>query len=47
MIFNELIDVPTDSCDYCWQTGHYTNQICEFCDHKEECIGYEGDDYED
>ena len=29
--------------DLCWETGVYTdNCICDFCEHKEECSGYEG-----
>lgn len=32
----------------CWQTGLYTDDcICEECDHKYECSGYDGDDDED
>ena len=23
--------------EYCWQTGDYTDQICELCPHREEC----------
>mgnify|MGYP004458425557 FL=1 len=31
--------------DHCWQTGNYTDDCeCEFCEHKEECSGYEKDD---
>ena len=31
--------------DLCWKTGVYTDScICDFCEHKEECSGYEGDD---
>ncbi len=34
-----------DPTDVCWETGNYTDDcICEFCDHKDECSGYEGDD---
>lgn len=34
-----------DPTDVCWETGNYTEDcICEFCDHKDECSGYEGDD---
>ena len=35
---------PTEKC---WQTGIYTDDCeCEFCEHKFECSGYEGD-YDD
>ena len=28
----------------CWETGEFTDEcICEFCDHKYECSGYEND----
>lgn len=47
MAFNDVINIQATSCEYCWETGHYTDQICEFCDHKEECSGYEGNDDED
>ncbi len=31
--------------DLCWKTGVYTDGcICDFCEHKEECSGYEDDD---
>lgn len=34
--------------DHCWQTGNYTDDCeCEFCEHKEECSGYERDDEDD
>lgn len=34
-----------DPTDVCWETGNYTDDcICEFCDHKDECSGYEGGD---
>lgn len=34
--------------ELCWQTGNYTNDyICEFCDHKEECSGYENAEDDD
>lgn len=30
--------------DVCWETGNYTDDcICELCDHKDECSGYEED----
>lgn len=33
--------------DLCWKTGVYTDAcICDFCEHKEECSGYEDDDDE-
>lgn len=32
-----------DPTDLCWQTGKYTEDCyCEYCDHKDECSGYEG-----
>ena len=34
-----------DKNEICWQTGHYSDGcICEFCRHKEECSGYEGEE---
>lgn len=31
--------------DRCWETGEYTDDcICELCDHKDECSGYDDDD---
>lgn len=36
---------PTEKC---WQTGIYTDDCeCEFCEHKFECSGYEGDNYDE
>lgn len=33
--------------DLCWKTDVYTDAcICDFCEHKEECSGYEDDDDE-
>lgn len=33
-----------DPTDVCWETGNYTDDCeCEFCDHKDECSGYEED----
>ena len=32
--------------DVCYETGVYSDQICEFCPYKNECSGYEGDDEE-
>lgn len=33
--------------DLCWKTGVYTDAcICDFCEHKEGCSGYEDDDDE-
>ncbi len=35
-------DYPTDKC---WETGEYTDDcICDFCDHKYECSGYDHED---
>lgn len=34
--------------DICWQTGNYTDDcICEFCDHRYECSGYDNNDDEE
>lgn len=34
--------LPTERC---WQTGEFTDDcICDFCEHKDECSGYEGDE---
>lgn len=31
--------------ELCWQTGVFSDDCeCEFCDHKEECSGYEEND---
>lgn len=31
--------------DNCWYTGNYTDDCdCEFCSHKNECSGYEGEE---
>ena len=31
--------------ELCWLTGNYTDDcICEFCEHKRECSGYEDHD---
>ena len=31
--------------DNCWYTGNYTDDCeCEFCSHKWECSGYEGEE---
>ena len=27
--------------DICWETGQYSDQICELCPYKSECSGYE------
>lgn len=38
----EISMYPTELC---WQTGNYTDDCeCEFCEHKEECSGYENHD---
>lgn len=35
----------TNANENCWQTGNYTDECdCEFCMHKCECSGYEGED---
>lgn len=34
--------------ELCWQTGIFTDSCeCEFCEHKEECSGYEDEDEDD
>lgn len=34
-----------EAADHCWETGEYTDDcICELCDHKDECSGYDDDD---
>lgn len=31
--------------ELCWHTGNYTDDCeCEFCEHKDECSGYEDHD---
>lgn len=36
------ISSPTELC---WGTGEFNDYcICDFCEHKEECSGYEEDD---
>lgn len=37
-------DRDYNAYDYCWETGNYDDQICEFCPHKSECSGHEGDE---
>ena len=43
---SELADeLPTERC---WRTGQYNEDAtCDFCDHRYECGGYEGDDADD
>ena len=37
-----------DATEKCWITGDYSDDcICEFCDHKYECSGYEDDEDDD
>ena len=37
-----------DATEKCWITGNYTDEcICELCDHKHECSGYEDHDEDD
>lgn len=34
-----------EATDRCWEIGEYTDDcICELCDHKDECSGYDDDD---
>ncbi len=41
-----LLKEDENMYDYCYRTGDYEDQICEFCSHKCECSGYEGDLYD-
>lgn len=41
-----VIKENEDRYDYCYRTGDYEDQFCEFCPHKCECSGYEGDLYD-
>lgn len=34
--------------DLCLETGEYTDDCCcDFCTHREECSGYDGEDDDD
>lgn len=34
--------------EHCWATGEYTDDcICDFCNHKHECSGYDHDEDDD
>lgn len=34
--------------EHCWATGEYTDDcICDFCDHRHECSGYDHDEDDD
>lgn len=34
-----------DPTEKCWESGTYTGDcICDLCDHKNECSGYNHDD---
>ncbi len=34
-----------EATERCWETDEYTDDcICELCDYKDECSGYEDDD---
>lgn len=38
----------SNSSDLCWLTGVYTDDcICDFCDHRFECSGYDSSDDDD
>lgn len=40
-------NISNDASELCWSTGTYNDScICEFCNHKEECSGYEDDNNE-
>ena len=35
-----------EAMDFCWETGTYTDDcICEVCEHRHECSGF--NDHED
>ena len=37
-----------ETTDQCWETGTFTDDcICELCEHRNECSGYEDHDEED
>ena len=37
-----------ESTDRCWETGAFTDDcICELCEHRDECSGYEDHEEED
>jgi hypothetical protein len=35
-----------DYCELCWQTGIFTEDacICDFCNHRFDCSGYDKSD---
>ncbi len=33
-----------DDYEVCWILGEYSDQICEFCPHKEECSANENNE---
>lgn len=34
--------------DLCWETGKFTDDCCcDFCEHREECSGYDKNDDDD
>ena len=40
-----LVMYPTDLC---WETGEFTDDCCcDFCEHREECSGYDKNDDDD
>lgn len=35
-------DLMMDLNEKCWETGYYSDEcICELCDHRYECSGYD------
>ena len=41
---SNLKHIISNCNENCWYTGNYTDECdCEFCSHKHECSGYEGD----
>lgn len=40
-----IVMYPTDLC---WETGEFTDDCCcDFCEHREECSGYDKNDDDD
>ncbi len=44
----EAHNPPKDPNEICYETGEYTDEcVCEICDHRFDCSGYEGDDWDE
>lgn len=42
---DDLLMSVEQNNELCWSTGNYTDECdCEFCSHKNECSGYEGEE---